>query len=240
MGPKEVNKTNETDGNTKSGKEKRLWWFQQPAPIDRFTGWLVAYTLLLFIATGISACFLHSTDEAIHGQLIIMKSQLDQMKVQTEQAYQRLLATQRPWIVIPEIPEITNFANKSRIISFAIRAVFKNVGPSPAANGRVTVLVLRSIDRPPSVFVKDVTNERPDCPIATKYWRTFNTMSVSAQDIPIGRYDQDVEGVSPYILICARYDWSLDRNQNGHVIMLYRLEDAPTEPHLSLLGSYAG
>lgn len=45
--------------------EKEPWWFKQKLPIDRFTGWLVAWTALLFVATIANAVILHSTDDKI-------------------------------------------------------------------------------------------------------------------------------------------------------------------------------
>ena len=60
-------------------RPKRLWWFQQPQPIDRFTGWLVAWTALLFIGTIISAAILFKTDNTLQ---------------------ETLTATQRPWVSI--------------------------------------------------------------------------------------------------------------------------------------------
>ena len=37
-------------------------WFKQPLPIDRFAGWLVAWTALLLLATAINAGTLYKTD----------------------------------------------------------------------------------------------------------------------------------------------------------------------------------
>jgi hypothetical protein len=45
--------------------QKEPWWFNQPLAIDRFTGWLQVYTLLLVIATTGSVFVLHNTDEKI-------------------------------------------------------------------------------------------------------------------------------------------------------------------------------
>src|ERR1700722_17563379 len=66
--------------------EKRFWWFNQPVPIDRFTGWLVAWTALLFLATIGNVIILKHTDDKISeqaeisaGQLRVMQGQLDVM-----------------------------------------------------------------------------------------------------------------------------------------------------------------
>jgi hypothetical protein len=52
-----------------ASKESR-WWFNQLAPIDRFTGWLVAWTALLFVATIISAAVLFITDHTLKDTLV--------------------------------------------------------------------------------------------------------------------------------------------------------------------------
>ena len=66
--------------------KKEPWWFNQPLPIDRFTGWLVAWTALLFIATVCSVAVLLVTDDTFNRQLTVMKRQMDTMQ-----------ADQRPW-----------------------------------------------------------------------------------------------------------------------------------------------
>jgi hypothetical protein len=63
MGAKEQYEANKRAYETKEDKKK--WWFKQREPIDRFTGWLVVWTALLFIATVGSVVVLHSTDEKI-------------------------------------------------------------------------------------------------------------------------------------------------------------------------------
>lgn len=45
---KQKNKPRKGSNNTSTSK--KLWWYEQPAPIDRFTGWLVLWTALLFAA----------------------------------------------------------------------------------------------------------------------------------------------------------------------------------------------
>jgi hypothetical protein len=58
-------------------KKHRHWWFNQSAPIDRFTGWLVAWTALLFIATVINAGVLWKTDATLHDTLLETKKSAD-------------------------------------------------------------------------------------------------------------------------------------------------------------------
>jgi hypothetical protein len=49
--------------------KKNVWWFREPLPIDRFTGWLVAFTALLFIATIVNAVVLWITDHTLRETL---------------------------------------------------------------------------------------------------------------------------------------------------------------------------
>jgi hypothetical protein len=57
------------------------WWFNQRTPIDRFTGWLVAWTFLLFIATIGSAVVLWKTDNTLHETLAETKKSADAAEV---------------------------------------------------------------------------------------------------------------------------------------------------------------
>ena len=63
MGAREQYEANKRAEETKVDKKK--WWFKQTAPIDRFTGWLVAWTALLFIATVLNAAILYVTDHTL-------------------------------------------------------------------------------------------------------------------------------------------------------------------------------
>jgi hypothetical protein len=68
MGAKEEYESNKRTTEAKIGKKK--WWFKQREPIDRFTGWLVAWTASLFIATCINACILWVTDKTLNDTMI--------------------------------------------------------------------------------------------------------------------------------------------------------------------------
>jgi hypothetical protein len=50
-------------GAAKAESDQKKWWFKQPNPINRFTGWLVAWTALLFVGTIISAMILWQSDQ---------------------------------------------------------------------------------------------------------------------------------------------------------------------------------
>jgi hypothetical protein len=58
-------------------KHHYRWWFNQPVPIDRFTGWLVAWTFLLFLATIGSAAVLWKTDHTLVETMVETKKAAD-------------------------------------------------------------------------------------------------------------------------------------------------------------------
>jgi hypothetical protein len=61
----------------REARKNRRWWFNQSVPIDRFTGWLVTWTALLFIATVINAGVLWKTDNTLHDTLLETKKSAD-------------------------------------------------------------------------------------------------------------------------------------------------------------------
>lgn len=82
MGAEEENKAGQAaqesgGGEQQQSVQKRLWWFEQPIPIDRFTGWLVTWTALLFTATVINAVVLYKTDLTFHDTLIEARKSAD-------------------------------------------------------------------------------------------------------------------------------------------------------------------
>ena len=113
MRPKKKNEPANIDADSK--EKKKLWWFKEQNPIDRFTGWLVAWTFLLFLATlglGVVAYWqwgeLAKTDGHIADQLAELKTE------------------QRPWIAVN--PEV-EFAIGRPLVLFL---QYKNVGYKPA------------------------------------------------------------------------------------------------------------
>jgi hypothetical protein len=103
-------------------REGRRWWFNQPSPIDRFTGWLVAWTALLCVATCINAIVLWKTDHTLTDTLI---------------------ANNRAWIW-PEI-EIDDDLDLAKE-DFKFKMTLVNTGPAPATN------VKESIELKPFMF----------------------------------------------------------------------------------------
>jgi hypothetical protein len=70
MGSEQQNETSSSGDEPAAGDAARkVWWFRQPIPIDRFTGWLVAWTALLFVATVINAMILGITDVTLRDTL---------------------------------------------------------------------------------------------------------------------------------------------------------------------------
>lgn len=92
--------------------QKQPWWFNQRDPINRFTGWLVAWTALLFVGTIVSAAILYKTDITLH---------------------QTLIATQRPWVAA-KIALTGALTYSDDGVSIPIRADLRNTGQSPALN----------------------------------------------------------------------------------------------------------
>ncbi|MCK1653846.1 hypothetical protein IVA88_20725 [Bradyrhizobium sp. 149] len=100
--------------------EKTGWWFSQPVPIDRFTGWLVAWTALLVTATIANVIIINHTDEKVGKQAEIAHRQLDVMKAQT-----------RPWLKGAfNLVKLSKSAEGALYADIDVR--FINVGNYPA------------------------------------------------------------------------------------------------------------
>jgi hypothetical protein len=86
------------------------WWFGQRNPIDRFTGWLVAWTALLCVATVLSALVLYKTDHTLQRTVV---------------------ATQRPWISVKVEASGVRFHSDGTLFQ-NFKVSLKNVGNSVA------------------------------------------------------------------------------------------------------------
>jgi hypothetical protein len=91
-------------------QEVGKWWFRQRNPIDRFTGWLVVWTALLTLATGLSAFVLYKTDHTLRRTVV---------------------ATQRPWIKASVEASGIRFTPEGGLIQ-SFKVTLKNVGNSVA------------------------------------------------------------------------------------------------------------
>jgi hypothetical protein len=116
--------------STAIGNSKRKWWFNQPDPTERFTGWLVAWTALLFCATIANVIVINHTDDKIGEQAKIANRQLAVMEID-----------QRPWVSMVSLPEIIEplrlFDKNWAEIGLKIK--IKNSGKSPARHVTVSL-----------------------------------------------------------------------------------------------------
>jgi len=135
MGAKKNNKPASRKAKPAKAEDdsKKPWWFNQPLPIDRFTGWLVVWTCCLSIATfGLIAVAilqwreLHSTDEHIAEQVKITSGQLEEMR-----------AAQRAWIALESIKIGGPLEFGDGKASVQIDLILKNVGSKPAVHTNV-------------------------------------------------------------------------------------------------------
>jgi hypothetical protein len=87
-------------------------WFRQRNPIDRFTGWLVAWTALLCVATVLSVIVLNKTDHTLQRTVV---------------------ATQRPWLSgKPELTGAVRFIPDGSGLAQNFQITLKNGGNSVA------------------------------------------------------------------------------------------------------------
>lgn len=129
MGAKENYEARKASDKAKGEADRRdRWWFNQRAPIDQFTGWLVAWTALLFLATIVNAGILWLTDHTLRDTLI---------------------ANNRAW-VWPEV-EIAGDLDLTKR-EFPITVTLTNTGPAPATHVNVELYMNPS----PSIPVEGI------------------------------------------------------------------------------------
>jgi hypothetical protein len=122
----------------KAGKTRQPWWFNQAIPIDRFTGWLVAWTALLFVATIINAVILGITDHTLKGTLVETRKAAD---AATKSAQTQIDASDRQLRAYVFLdPQEALWDDKGLL---GVTVVVKNAGVTPAykvqTSGRVAV-----------------------------------------------------------------------------------------------------
>ena len=120
MGAEKNNKP--ADGEAKPAKAEddskpQPWWFSQPNPIDRFTGWLVIWTFFLSVGT--------------FGLAIVAVLQWRELHKTDETLRDTLLASQRAWLAPFNAVVIGDFESgkESRF-----QVSYRNVGREPASN----------------------------------------------------------------------------------------------------------
>jgi hypothetical protein len=70
MGTEQENEASQSASKPeKPDQQYDYWWFNHPGTIERFTGWLVVWTALLFVGTMASAIILWRTDRTLHETL---------------------------------------------------------------------------------------------------------------------------------------------------------------------------
>jgi hypothetical protein len=178
MGAKEQYEANKRAYETKEDKKK--WWFKQREPIDRFTGWLVVWTALLFIATVGSVVVLHSTDEKI------------------KESY---AAVQRPFITAKEV--IIDPSMMPGYWMFGVR--FENSGSTPTSEMEFMTISDRASPGDPEDIFRSPTPlnskfsgllgpKAQDIPVGTQSGIPVN----SAREMAISRANYYIRGVVHY------------------------------------------
>lgn len=84
------------------------WWFQEREPLNRFTGWLMAYTCVLVIVSALQFCTIQNTDTTTHDALV---------------------AANRAWVAPVSADFIVPPVVGERM---QVRMTYRNVGHSPA------------------------------------------------------------------------------------------------------------
>lgn len=219
--------------------EKRFWWFNQPVPIDRFTGWLVAWTALLFVATIGNVIILKHTDDKIGaqaeiaaGQLTVMKGQLDIMKIQE--------ADQRPWVSFTEPQILSDLIVTKNSATMTFSATLQNTGHVPAEN--VTPYIQSYIfggnKGYPNVvrdtfcegIAKNPLVRRPIGKLSLDGNILFpgdklpfkQEIAFSPEDLTSAR-SSDAPGLPMWVIVCINYKIILqenDRHQTSHIFII--------------------
>jgi hypothetical protein len=179
MGTKEQYEASK--GRNRSTRDKNKWWFRQREPIDRFTGWLVVWTSLLFLATVATAVVLIITDRTFDKQLSVMQSQLKEMRDQ-----------QRAWVyATPEPTKRLTFDTTAVRAWFSFR--LKNPGHLPAHSTTIRAnLNVPTIEEPGYLAV-----QKRICAQTSREYSSDTVVLFPGQEFnkefPIGAERRDVE-----------------------------------------------
>jgi hypothetical protein len=148
MGAKENYEARKAAEKAKRTAEKESrWWFSQRAPIDRFTGWLVVWTALLFVATIGSAAILWKNDETLHETLVetqksveAAQTSADAAKAAVELSDKTAERQLRAYLSIESISFSWILKNGSAEV------VIRNAGQTPASNMTVQGIIATGND----------------------------------------------------------------------------------------------
>jgi hypothetical protein len=204
-------------------RRSRVWWFKQAAPIDRFTGWLVAWTCMLFIATIGNAIILKHTDDKIGAQAKIAGRQLDAME-----------ADQRPWLKV-SIGVKQFFFQENKDVFIWLDIKLKNIGKSPARNIQSSFMLI-----PTNVenLLHSLMYEKKQCELAaaaaadpTQFRGHFlfpgeedplasRNIELAAKDyLPV--LPSGATKVTFTVVGCYNYSFSGDETRHGHTGFSY-------------------
>jgi hypothetical protein len=137
--------------------EERKWWFNQPIPIDRFTGWLVAWTALLFLATVGNVIVINKTDEKIGTQLEEIQRQSKSIERSSTQGRAYVFVSLlSPNSVDQQLPGVGTSAT-ALTLNFAI----ENFGQTPAV---ITSFETHILAPKGSIYFPDNEPPKPDSP----------------------------------------------------------------------------
>ena len=136
MGSVDQNKLENAAEDTRRAKQgeppdRKVWWFNQKAPIDRFTGWLMVYTFCLVVATLANAWVLFETDWTLRKTLEATKVAADAAKKSADVAELSLTRLERPHLFLDKLT-ITQVFDEQFPYLPRMQGVFTNAGKSPA------------------------------------------------------------------------------------------------------------
>ncbi|HUC69131.1 MAG TPA: hypothetical protein VMA53_27185 [Stellaceae bacterium] len=223
--------------SAKTGKHQQKTGYRRAISI--VCGWYAKYVNWTALATCVIAA------ATIYGVIVAagtwhtIGDQLAQMQTDSANAHQQMLATLRPWVLVADTPTVGTVSSGAPASAITLAITYKLIGQSPAGNGKVIAFLLRDTrgfsETEYVKDVEDVNDPQRSCPEAVKnnQWVPFNAFSEQPQIVT-------ASGTGPYVLVCARYDWSLDRRSHGILVMLYRLIGSSEKPSLDLRASYAG
>lgn len=118
IGTEQENEAHQSDDKAnKSGQQHNDWWFKHPGTIERFTGWLVVWTALLFVGTMASAIILWRTDSTLR---------------------ETLDASNRAWISVVDA-ELQNTPAEGLPLLGNLN--YQNIGKSPALNANYVMFL---------------------------------------------------------------------------------------------------
>ena len=141
-----------TEKASREADKSSRWWFNQRVPIDRFTGWLVAWTFLLFIATIGSAAILWKTDNTLHETLTETKKAAEAAETSANAAKAAVELSDKT--AERQLRAYINVESTSLAWSGITRSTasinIRNAGQTPAKNVIVRGIIADINDAPPN------------------------------------------------------------------------------------------